>query len=224
MSLAGLAQSTDEAVLAPVVLSHIAVSAAAMFGSDRPLSENRYYGCVVPGNEPAGIGRPWPQFDVVVRNTTIKTADAFSPRRFGGPAATAPRSFAWPHLRRETPQRRQKREAYEARIAFLQEEARQDGYTLNPASRRDFERFALGADEIRSGGLVLLDNGNLRALWRDGQGARLGLQFLGGGTVQYVIFKRRTGARSVSRVAGRDSLEGLERQLAAFDMRSLLYE
>ena len=106
----------------------------------------------------------------------------------------------------------------------MQEEARHEGYTLSHTSLYDFERFALGSNNVRRGGLVLLDNGNLRAIWRDEQGTRLGLQFLGGGRVQYVIFKRRIGERMVSRAAGRDSLEGLERQLAAFDMRSLLYE
>ena len=109
-------------------------------------------------------------------------------------------------------------------MEFLQEEARQEGYTLNLASRRDFERFALGADDVRKGGLVLLDNGNLRAIWRGEQGARLGLQFLGCGMVQYVIFKRRKGERSVSRVTGRDSLAGLARQLTAFELHSLLHE
>lgn len=142
-----------------------------------------------------------------------------------GPTTRAPsRSPVRPRPRLDTPQRRGKREIYRARIEFLQEEARREGYTLNPTSLRDFEFFALGADNVRKGGLVLLENGNLRAIWRDGQGTRLGLQFLGNGRVQYVIFKRRTEEQPVSRVAGRDSLEGLERQLAAFDMRSLLYE
>ena len=134
------------------------------------------------------------------------------------------RADALPHPRRDTPRRRRKREAYEERIEFLQQEARHEGYSMNPASRHDFERFALGANDIRSGGLVLLENGNLRAIWRDGQGTRLGLQFLGGGMAQYVIFKQREKERPISRVVGRDSPEGLERQLAAFDMRSLLYE
>ena len=133
-------------------------------------------------------------------------------------------SSARPHLRHDTPEFRRKREAYEERVEFLQEEARHEGYALNPASHRDFEHFALGSDNVRMGGLVLLENGNLRAIWRDEQGTRLGLQFLGGGRVQYVIFKRRKEERLVSRAAGRDSLKGLERQLAAFDMRALVYE
>ena len=58
---------------------------------------------------------------------------------------------------------------------------------------------------------MLMDNGNLRAIWRDGQGTHLGLQFLGGGMVQYVIFKKRAKEQSLSRATGRDSLEGLER-------------
>ncbi len=119
---------------------------------------------------------------------------------------------------------RQKRETYMARIEFLQAEALDEGYALNPASRIDFERFALGVPDVRRGNLVLLENGNLRAIWKDGQGTRLGLQFLGGGMAQYVIFKRREKERPISRVAGRDSLEWLERQFAAFELHSLLYE
>ena len=41
---------------------------------------------------------------------------------------------------------------------------------------------------------------------------------------QYVIFKRRSQELPISRVVGRDSLEGLERQFHAFDLHSLLYE
>lgn len=42
--------------------------------------------------------------------------------------------------------------------------------------------------------------------------------------VQYVIFRKRENEPSISRVAGRDSLEGLERQVDAFELRSLFYE
>lgn len=69
-----------------------------------------------------------------------------------------------------------------------------------------------------------MDNGNLRVIWRDGREAHLGLQFLGGRMVQYVIFRKRENEPSISRVAGRDSLEGLERQVDAFELRSLFYE
>ena len=49
------------------------------------------------------------------------------------------------------------------------------------------------------------------------------LQFLGGGHVQYVIFKRRPGAAKVSRVAGTDTFDGIKRQVEAFDLNQLVY-
>ena len=115
-------------------------------------------------------------------------------------------------------------DAYMSRIKLLQDEAAHDGYVLNLASEIDFGQFVRSAPEIRKGNLVLMDNGNLRAIWKDKHGARLGLQFLGGRMVQYVIFKRRKKEQPISRVTGRDSLEGLERQIDAFELHSLLYE
>ncbi len=71
---------------------------------------------------------------------------------------------------------------------------------------------------------MLVDNGNIRAIWKDGQSSHLGLQFLGGGMAQYVIFRRRGSGQQISRVAGRDSLKGVLRQIDAFDLDALLYK
>ena len=114
-------------------------------------------------------------------------------------------------------------DAYVPRLEFLQEEARHDGFELNSASEIDFRNFVRSEPDIRKGNLVLMDNGNLRATWKDENGTRLGLQFLGGRMVQFVIFKRRKQGQPISRVSGRDSLRGLERQIVAFDLNSLLY-
>ena len=116
-----------------------------------------------------------------------------------------------------------KYDAYMSRMRLLQDEAVHDGYVLNLASEIDFRQFVWSAPDIRKGNLVLMDNGNLRAIWKDEQ-ARLGLQFLGGRMVQYVIFKRRKQGQPISRVTGRDSLEGLKRQIDAFELYTLLYE
>ena len=124
----------------------------------------------------------------------------------------------------EVHHRRKKLAAYMSRMKRLQDEAVHDGYMLNLASEIDFRHFVRSAPDIRRGNLVLMDNGNLRAIWKDEHGARLGLQFLGGRMVQYVIFKRRKKEQLISRVAGRDSLEGFERQIHAFELHSLLYE
>ena len=119
---------------------------------------------------------------------------------------------------------RTKHEAYKARVDALRHTAVQDGYLLGPASESDFWSFVLLERCLRKGNLVLMDNGNLRAIWKDGQETRLGVQFLGHGTVQYVIFKRREAMLPISRVAGRDTFEGLKRQIDAFDLRPLFYE
>ena len=118
---------------------------------------------------------------------------------------------------------RTKYDAYMPRLKFLQDEAVRDGYDLNPASEIDFQNFVRSDPDIRKGNLVLMDNGNLRATWKDEHGTRLGLQFLGGGMVQFVLFRRRKQGHLISRVSGRDSLEGLERQIVAFELNSLLH-
>jgi len=115
-------------------------------------------------------------------------------------------------------------DVYSSRIAYLKDEATHDGYGLNEDSERDFKQFVRSRPSIRKGDLVLLDNGNLRAVWKDEQSGHLGLQFLGGEMVQYVIFRRRQAVRKVSRVSGRDSLEGVARQIDAFELHSLLAE
>ncbi len=117
-----------------------------------------------------------------------------------------------------------KPDAYKSRIKFLRNEALHDGNVLNPASEFDFNQFVGSERNIRKSNLILMDNGNLRAIWKDGQGSHLGLQFLGGRMVQYVIFKRREHEQQISRVSGRDSLEGLVRQIDAFELGSLIYE
>lgn len=113
--------------------------------------------------------------------------------------------------------------AWQTRIETLRADAQQDGFRLNPASERDFWRFIRSEPFIRKGSLVLLDNGNLRAMWKDQDGTHIGLQFLGGRVAQYVIFKHRAAAGAISRVSGRDSFEGVKRQIAAFDLRPLMY-
>ena len=114
--------------------------------------------------------------------------------------------------------------AYMRRLAYLRDEAKKDGYLLNLASEVDFRQFVGSAPNMQKANLVLMDNGNLRAIWKDMQGTRIGLQFLGGRMGQYVIFKRRSQGLPISRVVGKDSLEGLERQFDAFDLHSLLYK
>ena len=111
----------------------------------------------------------------------------------------------------------------ESRIAFLRAEARDDDEPYNAASENDFRQFIESRGSLNKPNLYLLDNGNLRAVWKNPFGLHLGLQFLGGGQVQFVIFAKRPDATELVRSAGRDSLAGIERQIASFELGQLVY-
>lgn len=120
--------------------------------------------------------------------------------------------------------KRTKFQAYSVRISELRHISENDGYSLSLTSEADFWLFVGLENRLRKGNLVLMDNGNLRAVWKDDQGSRVGLQFLGEEMVQYVIFKRREFTKPISRVAGRDTLTGLRAIIKAFELDSMLYE
>ena len=111
---------------------------------------------------------------------------------------------------------------YSARIDVLRSDGEFEEITLEAASERDFWYFVKSKSFTRRAQLVLMDSGNLRAVWKSPEGAHLGLQFLGRRKVEYVIFKRRPATSDVSRVAGVDTLDGVARQIDAFDLASLV--
>lgn len=111
----------------------------------------------------------------------------------------------------------------DARVAVLRKEARADGQPFNEASLKDCRLFLGASPVIKKPSVYVIDNGNLRAVWRDAEGAQLGLQFLGEGEVQFVIFARRTEAPRIARSAGRDSVAGIRKQIASFELHDLVY-
>lgn len=108
--------------------------------------------------------------------------------------------------------------AYHHRIEILRSDAEVEGFAVNDASEENFWSFIGSIPSARKGELVLMENGNLRAVWKDKNGDHLGVQFLGEQMAEYVIFKQRPLAGSVSRVAGIDTLDGVITQLQAFDL------
>ncbi len=113
-------------------------------------------------------------------------------------------------------------QAYRNRIETLRRDAEIDGLTVNETSERDFWSFVKSEPFAHKADVVLVDNGNLRAIWDSEDGTHLGLQFLGDRTLQCVIFRRRQGSSNVSRVAGRDTFEGVAQQVQAFGLKPLL--
>lgn len=117
-------------------------------------------------------------------------------------------------------------QAYAHRIEELRRFASEDDECsdIGKSSREDFWWFVKSVPLAKRAELVLMDNGNLRAVWKGGDKTHIGLQFLGSQLGEYVIFKRRPGAKKVSRVAGIDTLEGLKKQVRAFDINIALLD
>ena len=111
---------------------------------------------------------------------------------------------------------------YRERISGLTIDARHENILWNKTSEREFWAFLNSLGFFRRGTLFLLDNGNLRAVWKNEVGDQIGLQFLGNNTIQYVMFTHRPHAATVSRVYGRDTLDGIRRQIAALDLSHLI--
>lgn len=124
------------------------------------------------------------------------------------------------HLQR-APDASEVHRTYRRRIDELSRHGMDEGISLNEASERDFWAFVETSEYTHGAGLVLMDNGDLRAVWKGDDESHLGLHFLGDQRARYVIFKRRPASRHISRVAGTDTLEGIRVQIRAFDLKSL---
>ena len=114
------------------------------------------------------------------------------------------------------------RAAYQRRTAQLRSFAKEDGIELNAPSEGDFFDFACTEPWTRVASLVLLDNGNLRAVWRAGQ-QEVGVQFYGGGWVQYLI-SREGGDGKITHTARRGTFEEFSAAIEGAGLGGLLYE
>ena len=108
------------------------------------------------------------------------------------------------------------------RIRELDAFARSEGSHVNPASERTFWRFFSQHPFGAEPGLVLLDSGNLRAIWGDMKPTHVGLQFLPNDQIQYVIFARPPSAPAVTRSRGRAGIADIPRLLAGYGLTDLL--
>ena len=116
---------------------------------------------------------------------------------------------------------REIRKAYQERIRELAKYGAEEGTAINPESQEDFEAFIEQRPRWRKGLTELLNNGNFRAVWKDDAGNRLGLQFLGGQKLEYVIFRRRPNPGEKLREAGRDTFAGIDQRVAQPEMLRL---
>ena len=108
------------------------------------------------------------------------------------------------------------------RIQELKADAQIEGYTVSESSERDLLRFLDEYVFTQRPFITVLDNGNLRALWKNEKGENLGIQFLGKDQVQYVFFAYRADQDFIARVSGRDSLTYIGRHIEALGLERLI--
>ena len=119
----------------------------------------------------------------------------------------------WPH-----------HEVYEARIMELRgfAEDDEDIEAVNENSISDFWSFMEDNPYLRRAGLALLDNGDLRAVWRENDGNNVGLEFLGDESILYVMFRRYPDGRETERDAGITTFDGVVGKLQDLDLLSFV--
>ena len=117
-------------------------------------------------------------------------------------------------------------QAYEARIELLRGYAADDDdiETVNEDSINDFWAFMKTSDFSRQAGLVLLDSGDLRAVWRENAGHDIGLRFMGNQEILYVILKRGAEERIAERATGTDSFDGVMKQIRSLNLLHFVKE
>ena len=106
-------------------------------------------------------------------------------------------------------------QAYETRIQVLRGYAAEDDdiEEVNEDSINDFWAFMRATGFERQAGLVLLDSGDLRAVWRENDGHDVGLRFLGNQQIMHVIFKREADGQIAKRAVGTDSFDGVLKRI-----------
>ena len=117
-------------------------------------------------------------------------------------------------------------DVYKSRITEIRgfAEDDEDIEVVNENSISDFWSFIEDNPCSRRAGLVLLDNGDLRAVWRENGGNNVGLEFQGNGTILYVMFKRYSDGKKTVRDAGITTFDGVVRKLREMDLLSFVNE
>jgi hypothetical protein len=113
-------------------------------------------------------------------------------------------------------QRRQRRTIegqIEDRLRELRVDAQLEGEPFSEESVVDLRQFIQSVGVTNGPAIFLMDNGNIRTLWRDADGQQVGLQVLGTRRVQFVIFSQRENPKMMMRAYGIDSLVEINARL-----------
>jgi hypothetical protein len=106
-------------------------------------------------------------------------------------------------------------------VATLKQLGAEDALPWSNESENDLLGFIWSEWVVVVPAVVLMDNGNLRAVWRRGQ-EQVGLEFRGFGRVSFVLFAARDHGRMIARMAGEDRLKEIAGKIAADGLMELL--
>jgi hypothetical protein len=115
-------------------------------------------------------------------------------------------------------------EAVRERIASLKDLAFAESLSISASSESDLFQFLKMTAVEKRPSVFLLESGNFRFVWKNARGEQIGVQFLGDGVVQFVLFAYRTNAQMVVRSCGRDSVEGILQQIDGLRLSGLIHE
>lgn len=110
-----------------------------------------------------------------------------------------------------------------ARIAALKDIASEEGLVVSESSETDLHNLLKGWQAAGDPNIFLLDNGNFRLVWKCPDDRQIGLQLMGGDSIQYVLFSRQKDG-SVKPTSGRDSIERVKDKIRCLNLFSLLYQ
>jgi hypothetical protein len=111
----------------------------------------------------------------------------------------------------------------EKRMEEIRSLALEESIEISPLSEADLMRFLGSVTAKERPKLFLLENGNIRAVWKGLENEQIGLQFLGNRQVQYVIFSHRLNPSEAVQSYGRDTTEGVLGQIRALGLSRLIF-
>ncbi|MAN11084.1 MAG: hypothetical protein CMN63_01470 [Sphingobium sp.] len=111
--------------------------------------------------------------------------------------------------------------AVERRFAALCEIADDEGIVINRSSYISLKNFVRNWTGARPPAIMLMEDGTVRAVWRDAKEQQVALHFRDNGKVQYVIFLTGDDG-NIERATGLSSLSGIASKLLAFGAKGLL--
>ena len=107
------------------------------------------------------------------------------------------------------------------RLQQIKEDAATEHEPVSDSSLNDFATFISLTLPTRRPSLFLLEKGNIRALWLNDKKEQVGLQFMGDGEVQFVMFVQRR--RLVARDHGSEALDSMLGKIRSNRSEHLLY-